>query len=274
VVAMEDLQLDIGRDVKTAEELIQLIIDNEPNVHVSNPKGDGLTYLMSRQVRSLLGLSLLCKNGNDHSAAIILRTIIEDFLLIWYFEQFDDAKESWSHARVAQAVRYMDQLKPYYEKDPAISASIAEYQDVLRTMQTENNDVQKWDRQLKRRMDKLHEKLNTISGELTQQLFIYNVLYQRFSGWVHANGVELGRYLQHHSDDYFSMYLESSPILISEVLYNAVKLVGASFIKYLLILRATADEFAELPIVEVNEWLHQRLENMSFVNLYDRRRSP
>ena len=263
---MGDLQSGIERDIETAEELIQLITDNEPNIPVSNPKGDGLTYLMSRQVHSLRGLSLLCKSRNDHSAAIILRTIIEDFLLIWYFEQFDDAKESWSHARVSQGIGYMDQLKLYYERDSAMSSSIAEYQDFLRSMQSETNDVQKWDSRLKQRMNRLRDKLKSIDIELTKQLFIYDVLYQRFGGWIHANGVELGRYVQHHSDDYFSMYLESSPILISEILYNVVKLVGASFIKYLATLRATSEEFSGLPIVEVDAWLHHRLEKMSFVN--------
>jgi len=265
-VYMDDFQSGIERDLKTAEELIQLIIDKEPNIPVSNPEGDGLTYLMSRQVRSLKGLSLLCKSGNDHSAAIILRTVIEDFLLIWYFEQFDDAKDSWSHARVAQGIGFMEQLKSYYERDSVMSSSIAEYQDFLRSMQLEANDVQKWNSRLKQRMNRLRDKLKTMDIESTKQLFIYDVLYQRFSGWVHANGVELGRYVQHHSDDYFSMYLDSSPTLTSEILYNAVQLVGASFIKYLVTLHATSDEFSELPIVEVDEWLHQRLEEMSFVN--------
>ncbi|SHJ71829.1 hypothetical protein SAMN05443507_1034 [Alicyclobacillus tolerans] len=263
---MDDLWAGIERDLKTAEEFIQLINDNEPNIPVSNPKGDGLTYLMSRQVRSLKGLCLLCQNRSDHSAAIILRTIIEDYLLIWYFEQFDDAKDSWSHARVAQGIGYMERLKKYYDTDSVMSESIAKYQDFLRSMQLEDNDVAKWDSRLKQRMDRLRDKLQEIDTKLTRQLFIYDVLYPKFSGWVHANGVELGRYVQHHSDDYFSMYLESNPILISEILYNAVKLVGASFIKYLVILHETSDEFSELPIVEVDEWLHQRLEKMSFIN--------
>lgn len=259
-------------DFHVAEELLSLLSEREPDIPVAHPMGAGLTYLLSRQMRSLHGILVSCEMGNDHAASVILRTVLEDFLLIWYFQEFNDAKDRWFTARGHNGRLYLQKLKDVYGSDKKISDYIQHWEEMLNEVSPKTET--RWENRLRDRMDKLATKIGAKRTEskqgrrpLTTGIFQYDVLYDRFSQWVHPTGVELGRYVQHHSDDYYSMLFEPDLMLIAEVLYTAIVLVGSSFVKYLTILRMIKADVhvTDESIQEVEVWLSNRLAKLSLI---------
>lgn len=261
----------LKNDFDIASELVTMIIEREPDIPASHPMGTEASYLLARQVRSLAGIIDLCALGNDHAAVIILRAMLEDLLLIWYFEVINDAPERWFYTRPNTGKKYAEKLKTFYASHESMMERIEKFESTMSDI-SDGENHERWENRLRNRMDTLAEKLgeprpSDNKRNLATGIFLYDILYDRYSHWTHPTGMEMGRYVQLYDDDYHGILLNPYITLIQEALYNGVMFAGASFVKYLNLLHEHGDGQAQFLCLatEVDKWLQDKLGTMSFL---------